>query len=116
MLIKCYVHKDVSSVEVLDYTNPHGIVYGMGGNPITAPTRDKIRVFGGNRIGPQTFKYFLDTRPIPGDSGAPIFYEGRLSGIVSGGYEWFNREDGKGSYTWPLRTATPQSIRKFLDE
>jgi hypothetical protein len=116
MIIGSYIHKDVNATEVYHAYNPHGIVYGLGGMGHVQPSRENLRIFGGNRIGPTTNEYYLDSHIILGDSGSPIFYETKLVGIVSGGFKWFDREDKKGSFTWPLRTATPQSIRKFLDE
>jgi hypothetical protein len=116
MLLSAYIHKDANAVEVYDEDNPFGVIYGLGGKYGLIPDRNNLRVFIGNRVGPKTNNYYIDARPIPGDSGGPIFCEGKICGIVSGGNRWFKREDNKGSFTWPLRTATPQSIRKFLYE
>jgi len=116
MVLSAYLHKDTISVEILDKTNPYGIVYGMGGEAKGPPSLDKIRVYGGNRIGPETNRYYLDAKSINGDSGSPVFYNNKLCGIVSGGMTIFDREDGNGQYVWPLRTATIKTIKKILNE
>lgn len=116
MLLSAYIHKDTISVDIFDGINPQGIVYGMGGNASGPPSLDKIRVYTGSRIGPETNKYYIDAKAISGDSGSPLFYNNKLCGIVSGGMFWFKREDGLGEYTWPLRTATIETIKRILNE
>jgi len=113
MLLGAYIHKDVNAVEVYDGDNPTGVVYGLGGKYGLVPNRNNLRVFIGSRIGPKTRNMFLDVNLVPGDSGGPVFYNNKLTSVVSGGWFWI--KENNSSYTWPLRGASNITIKEFIN-
>ena len=62
---------------------------------------------------------YADVSLLPGDSGGPIFKEGKLVGIISGGWFWWDdpRKDA-GQFpqpiTWPARAANLQAIQSLV--
>jgi hypothetical protein len=83
-----------------------------GDTPDTAVALD----FDGNE---RTFRYcitnnesnYFDYTPRTGESGGPVFSNGRLVGIVSGGNFWLK---DKPNHTWPLRAGRVDVIKDYI--
>jgi hypothetical protein len=63
----------------------------------------------------QSTHYYFDFTPYQGESGGPVFANGKLVGIVSGGWFWTEQDifdTVQRRKTWPLRT--PKITKDFL--
>jgi len=59
--------------------------------------------------------YYFDHRPYQGESGGPVFCNGKLCGVVSGGWFWIEQDligTLQRRQTWPLRA--PKIPKDFL--
>lgn len=52
---------------------------------------------------------FADGPCYPGDSGSGVFKDGKLIGVLSGGWLWLKDSDKK-NYTWPMRAVDVRKI------
>jgi S1-C subfamily serine protease len=61
--------------------------------------------------------YYFDFSPVQGESGGPVFVDGKLVGVVSGGWFWIEKdvfETVNKRQTWPLRA--PKIPRDFFEK
>ncbi|MEM8678957.1 MAG: serine protease [Planctomycetota bacterium] len=62
---------------------------------------------------------YADVSLLPGDSGGPIFKDGKLVGIISGGWFWWDDQRRRSpevtrQITWPARAANLGAIQSLL--
>jgi hypothetical protein len=67
-------------------------------------------------IRQRSFDYY-DFCPQPGESGGGVFSDGRLVGVVAGGWFWLERKDiDEPAKTWPLRAGRLSGIQELLSD
>lgn len=54
--------------------------------------------------------HVFDAKPRPGESGGPVLSDGKLVGVVEGGWFWLEEKP----YTWPLRIARADVVVEYL--
>jgi hypothetical protein len=123
MLISAWVDENCEEIPVSEKV-PEAkdlcVLIGMGGvfdnGQFQPPMPENLRIFSGEIVGPSQ-KLFLDTKVIEGDSGGPILLNGKVIGIISGGYRWFDYEENKVKkrYTWPTISGGTNKLIKFLE-
>jgi len=90
-LIACVVPADIDAVEYGDITEGETVVWHLQGGNVEAP----IRVVEGKSL-------YCDLLLQPGDSGGPVSKDGKVVGVVSGGWFWIK---GSKSSTWPAKAG-----------
>lgn len=114
MHLACYIPVMVPlEIGELPENQSDVIVVGLGSYAGRPKAKENIRTFKGKKIGPK-HTLFLDTFPMPGDSGGPLIQNNKVVGIVSGGYNWYVNQENKQIYTWPLLSASTTKIKEFL--
>ncbi len=93
---------------------------GLGGG---VAARRRLRHFESTASAPTDAKYiFSDETLLPGDSGGPVFNAaGRLVGIISGGWFWWNHRAADGNpdpvqATWPARASNLIPLARLILE
>jgi hypothetical protein len=65
----------------------------------------------------QSRHLYFDFKPCSGESGGPVFFNGKLVGVVSGGWFWLERQSIvdvlQRRQTWPLRA--PKIPKEFVN-
>lgn len=58
-----------------------------------------------------------DCIAVSGQSGGPVISDGKVCGTCSGGNAWYYDDPEKktGSFTWPLRAASPKRLKEMID-
>lgn len=122
MIVSAYGPKGLKVAEVAEEDDrpligEELIIRGFGNNHYDKIDFSKIRSFKGiltEHIYNEHVN-ILDVPFIPGDSGGSVFKDGKIVGVVSGGFHWFSRKDIENkNYTWPAIISNLSEVRKIL--
>lgn len=122
MIVSAYGPKGLKVAEVAEEDDrpligEELIIRGFGNNHYDKIDFSKIRSFKGVLTEHTTDEEtnILNVAFIPGDSGGSVFKDGKIVGVVSGGFRWFDRKDIENKkYTWPAIISNLSEVRKIL--
>jgi S1-C subfamily serine protease len=127
-LIWAWIPQDVAAIEVSPRAAAYSdelIFHGLGGG-IDVTDSEKVRHIPGTASAPtKNTNIYSDVVLIPGDSGGPVTLNGKLVGVISGGWFWYKEETGevdevtqekkKQKVTWPGSACGLEPIKELFE-
>ena len=110
-ILSCYLPEDTKYVSVGKLDKDKEVEINGFGSYKKGP---KLRSFKSRWVGPKNPREYniYDQYVIPGDSGGPITQDGKIVGVVTGGFTWY---DGEVQYAWPTLSAKNEFILEYVN-
>jgi len=116
-IIKTTVSKKIKAVDIAERNSCHRDKLefcGLGGLSCKQESLKKIRHFYGEVAQPTCADTtYANVVFRSGDSGGPAFKDGKLTGIISGGWFWF-KEGEETNLTWPGKFCNTKPLKDLL--